>query len=144
MTMPIYRNFREILQVYPEWDEQCSGITLADERCRIKGTIGKQNRFDAGVLLDKMDRTTSLSSCRQQLGKLAYLTMCGFPHRNSKYAQRKRSDRWNETISAWVADHSEKAIETPVLSSIKVSGTDNQKVPDEEQELGNVSYSSLI
>jgi len=65
--------------------------------------MGDENRAEAARLLNKMDRTLSLSECRTHLDNLAYLTMCGHPHRNRVDVREDRVKRWNKTISAYTA-----------------------------------------
>lgn len=109
--MKKYWNFREILGVHPESDKRCVAFNVGSEiRCGITGMAGQANLTKAGQLLDTMDRTLSLSDCREHLDNLAYLTMCGSPHRNMENIRADRCRRWNNQISAYLAsDKGKKA-----------------------------------
>jgi hypothetical protein len=102
--MPTYWNFREILDVHPEWDKQCVAINVnTEKRCGIVGWNRQQHLGDAINLLNKMDRTLSLDECRGHLDRLAFLLMCGHPHRKMTEVQKDRRRRWNKQISAYIA-----------------------------------------
>jgi len=107
--MPTYWNFRKILDVHPEWDDRCVAIKVrSEERCNIRGKAGKANLTAAAHPLDTMDRTLSLSECCGHLDRLAYLTMCGNPHRNMTVVRADRCRRWNNEISAYMASNERK------------------------------------
>jgi len=107
--MATFWNFRKILDVHPEWDDRCVAIRVrSEERCGIRGKAGRANLTKAGQLLDIMDKTSSLSECRGQLDDLAYLTMCGNPHRNMRDVRADRCRRWSNQISAYVASDEKK------------------------------------
>lgn len=111
--MPKYWDFRTILDIHPEWDDRCVAINVRSEkRCGICGKAGKRNLSQAGQLLNTMDRTKSLSECREYMDSLAYLTMCGNPHRNMEAVRADRCRRWDKQILAYVAlDERKKAHE---------------------------------
>lgn len=109
--MSPYWNFRKILDIHPEWDDRCVAIKVTSvERCQIRGKAGQENLIEAGQLLDTMDRTSNLSKCRGYLDELAYLTMCGHPHRSMEDVRADCCRRWNNQISAYkAADERERA-----------------------------------
>jgi hypothetical protein len=93
--MSPYWNFRKTLDVHPEWDDRCVAIKVTSEgRCGIRGKAGQENLIEAGQLLDKMDRTLTLSECRGYLDEPAYLTMCGHSHRSMEDVRADCCRRW--------------------------------------------------
>ncbi|KAF4632258.1 hypothetical protein G7Y89_g5869 [Cudoniella acicularis] len=123
-----YRNFRKILDVYPEWDKQCVAIKVnSEERCKIRGMAGRRNLDKAGEILNTMDRTSSLSECRGHLETLARLMMCGSPHRNMENVRADRVRRWNDTIDAYR--------EAMRLVSIEQDEMNDVSAPESEEEL---------
>jgi hypothetical protein len=102
--MPKYWDFRTILDVDPEYDDRCVAIKAGGIRCEIGGNFMNRGYLvEAATILDTMDQTESLSECRGYLNDLAYLTVCGSPHRKMKTILDDRCRRWNRTISTYVA-----------------------------------------
>ena len=125
--MSKYWNFRTILDLRPETDNQCVAIKVkSEERCRISGFAGKNNLRKAGTILDTMDRTKSVSECRTYLNDLAFCTMCGNPHRNMQTVIDDRVRRWNRTISLHIAskETEDRRSETLRAKSLLGSVTD--------------------
>src|ERR1700709_338779 len=125
--MATHWNFRQILDVHPEWDNRCTAFNVGDkERCNNCGKMGDKNRAKAVDVLNKMDQTLRLRECRAHLGELAYLTMCGNPHRKRVDVQEDRVKRWNNTISAYIAlEVRNKREKAHALKSKKASGMEN-------------------
>ena len=106
--MTTYWDFRKILDVHPESDIQCIAITKGGQRCRINGGwMNSRNLTEAAGLLNTMDRTKSLRECCGHLDNLAYLTVCGSPHRNMKDVQKDCCRSWIDRISLHIASGAE-------------------------------------
>jgi len=97
-----------MLDIYPESDDRCVAINKGSgkgpkKRCGNCGKTGKANLDEAGRLLDKMDRTESLTKCRRNFDDLAFLTMCGRWHRNMPEIRAERCRHWNNEVDVYVA-----------------------------------------
>src|SRR5438128_1272483 len=100
-ALPRFWDFRTILNVHikPREYHQCVAYNRKGFQCEITGWTSGSDLHKAEQLLSEMDRTESLSQCREQLGELARLTVCPSPHRRRLDVQEDCCRRWNEKIS---------------------------------------------
>ena len=133
------RNFRELLEVYPDSPKfKCPAYTKKGRRCsRNKLFHGNAKLLEATTLLDEMDRR-SLKSSYDDLDKLANLMLCSRTHNKPSSGQlTKVTQRWREKIRQCEREEAEKtatprterALTRPyVASAERIAGLQKDKV----------------
>lgn len=100
-VMSAPRNFRKILNVDPQSPQfQCVGTTQKGKPCG-QSFFSRDDRAEAGALLNKMD-SKSLKSSYLYIDDLAFLTLCPRWHRKPGYSQvTSVSQRWRLMIQKY-------------------------------------------